>query len=48
VTCVDVYGDVRSSKFSETEARRLFLDMLQGAYEDDARVLRQLRTSGGW
>ena len=36
VTRVDVFGDVQSKVYAPDEARRLFLEMLQGAYEDDA------------
>jgi hypothetical protein len=40
VTRVDVYGDVQSKIFAPDEARRLFLELLQGAYEDDAAQIR--------
>jgi hypothetical protein len=45
VTRVDVYGDVRSAVYPPARARELFLEMLQGAYEDDAAQMRRLRTS---
>lgn len=44
VTRVDVYGDVRSKIFAPDEARRLFLELLQGAYEDDAAQMRASRS----
>jgi hypothetical protein len=45
-TRVDVYGDVRSLRFSEAEAQRVFLELLQAAYEDDETAIRALRSSG--
>ncbi|HTW39758.1 MAG TPA: hypothetical protein VMF04_02720 [Thermoplasmata archaeon] len=46
VTRVDVYGDVRSKKFPDAEAHRIFLEFLQGAYEDDAKAIAELRRTG--
>jgi hypothetical protein len=46
VTRVDVFGDVRSPVYAEVEARRLFLELMQGAYEDDEKAIRLLRSQG--
>jgi hypothetical protein len=43
VTTVDVYGDVRSAVYSPEVAKRRFLELLQGAYEDDTAALREYR-----
>jgi hypothetical protein len=43
VTRVDVYGDVQSPMYPPDEARRLFLELLQGAYEDDVAQMSALR-----
>jgi hypothetical protein len=43
VTRVDVYGDVRSKVCAPDQAKRLFLELLQGAYEDDAAQIRKHR-----
>ncbi len=44
VTRVDVYGDVQSATYAPDEARRLFLELLQGAYEDDVAQMRAERS----
>jgi hypothetical protein len=41
VTRVDVYGDIQSKVFPPSEAKRIFLDLLQGAYEEDLRAIRR-------
>jgi hypothetical protein len=46
VTRIDVYGDVQSKTFPEPEARRIFLELLQGAYEDDEKAITELRHAG--
>lgn len=46
VTRVDVYGDVRSTVLPPDEARREFLELLQGAYEDDIAAINELRRRG--
>jgi hypothetical protein len=43
VTRVDVFGQVESPVLAPEEARRVFLELLQGAYEDDASAIRRLR-----
>lgn len=42
-TRVDVYGDVQSKRFPPAEAKRKFLALLAGAYEDDLAAIRRLR-----
>ena len=42
-TRVDVYGDVRSDRFDLEHAKRLFLELLTMAYEDDVAKMKQLR-----
>jgi hypothetical protein len=44
VTRVDVYGDVQSKIHPPDEARRLFLELLQGAYEDDVAQMASGRS----
>jgi hypothetical protein len=44
VTRVDVYGNVESKTFPPAEAKREFLALLQGAYEDDDAAIRALRS----
>jgi hypothetical protein len=46
VTRVDVYGEIRSPHLPDAEARRGFLELLQGAYEDDESSIRLLRSHG--
>jgi hypothetical protein len=40
VTRVDVYADVRSRVHAPEQAHRLFLELLQAAYEDDVAQMR--------
>jgi hypothetical protein len=47
VTRVDVYGDVQSRIHPPDQARRLFLDLLQGAYEDDVAQMAASRSHSG-
>jgi hypothetical protein len=48
VTRVDVYGDVQSRIHAPDQAHRIFLELLQAAYEDDIAQMRadRARDSG--
>jgi hypothetical protein len=43
-TRIDVYGDVQSTVFDSSDAKRIFLQLLENAYLDDASVIADLRT----
>lgn len=41
-TVVDAYGDIQSKVYPGNEAKRIFLGLLQGAYEDDSLAMQEL------
>jgi hypothetical protein len=45
-TRIDLYGGVRSNVFDAETARRKFLRLLEGAYDEDAAAMRKCRRPG--